>query len=422
MTKRTQANESGNTGGINGKGKSGNNNKFPIDGDGNEITPGAKFFAGFLLILFTIFSAIYLIGHWPDRLAPRDWKPLYIYEWFHVRLAEVRDSGSVRNLTDSIAIAEHFGYMTGGNRKSDTMQIPSTLKDSSKIDSLRKLNNEIKARRSNKQQPPQLNKKYAESELLHINTLLLILVAVAGFLGNMIYIASSFATYIGNGEFKRRWTVWYIIKPFTAAALAIAIYFVFRGGFLNMSDDTTNINLYGLITISFLTGLFTDRTTLKLKEVFDVLMRPKEERANPLTGDKPQIINIDAQPLEVGKTATIIITGKNLDKKPLTIKIEGQEITSINKQSSVISFNYILRSELKDKDSLQLEITDDSGQPIHHPYNLTIKKGNDEKEDGANGGMEEHADRDNQQSAPVDENQQEFGDPDSEDLTNSPKD
>lgn len=55
---------------------------------------------------------------------------------------------------------------------------------------------------------------------------LLILVAFGGFLGNMIYIAASFT-----------------------------------------------INIYGLMTLSLLAGLFTDRTTLKLKEVFDVLLK-----------------------------------------------------------------------------------------------------------------------------------------------------
>jgi hypothetical protein len=103
----------------------------------------------------------------------------------------------------------------------------------------------------------------------------------------MIYIATSFTTFVGAGKFKKSWILWYCVKPFTAAALALGMYFVFRGGFLNMSDDSTNINLYGVMTLSILTGLFTDRATLKLKEVFDVLLKPSEERPNKLEKNAP---------------------------------------------------------------------------------------------------------------------------------------
>jgi hypothetical protein len=366
-----------NDGNGNDYGKPGNDKKNFIDGDGNEITRSGKFLAGGLLIVITFCSILYLIGHWPDRLvAPRDhMKPLYIYKWFHVRLAEIPDTGRVRYVNDSTAFAEEPGFVNTGNKKPDTIQIPDTLKDVRKIDSIRKVNNAIIAGFSTKPSP-QLSAKIfpAESELLHINTLLLILVGVAGFLGNMIHIASSFTTFIGNGDFKKRWSLWYIVKPLTAAAMAIAIYFVFRGGFLNMSDDSTNINLYGLMTISILAGLFTDRTTLKLKEIFDVLLRPKEERANPLVKGKPQVISIDAQPLELGKAVTIAILGKNLDSQPITIKLQGQEVMNVNKQPSVISFNYTLPPELKDKETLLLEISDDTGKEIHPAKVLTIKK------------------------------------------------
>lgn len=77
-----------------------------------------------------------------------------------------------------------------------------------------------------------------------------------------------------------------------------------------MSDDSSNINLYGLMTISILAGLFTDRTTLKLKEVFDVLLQPKEERKDPVINNSFQVSKIDPPLLEAGKPNTITIKRK----------------------------------------------------------------------------------------------------------------
>jgi hypothetical protein len=192
---------------------------------------------------------------------------------------------------------------------------------------------------------------------IHINTLLLILVAFGGFLGNMIYIAASFTTYVGSGKFRKSWTLWYCIKPFSAAALAITLYFVFRGGFLNMSDESANINIYGLMTLSLLAGLFTDRTTLKLKEVFDVLLKPKEERPDALENDNPKVLGVKADPLEVGKAVLVTLSGTHLDKGKVDIAIEGQPIsTDLDIKPDSISFSYTLPDELKDSTTVTLTV------------------------------------------------------------------
>jgi hypothetical protein len=422
MTNNTSEHPEANT--LNNNGGNANPPQSPTppykDKDGNEITPAWKFLSGIFLVLLTLFSLVYLIGHWPDRLvSPRDnVKPLYTYKWFHVRLAGIPDTGSVRYLNDSIVVVDEYGLSNLNKGRRDTIVV-DTIKEARRKDSAKRINDSLKAvwKQEDIQRTSSYGKAYPqEQELMHINTLLLILVALAGFLGNMIYIASSFTTYIGNGQFRKSWNLWYCVKPFTAAALAVAIYFVFRGGFLNMSDDSTNINLYGLMTISILAGLFTDRTTLKLKEVFDVLLRPREERSDPLEGNKPLISDIEAPLLEVGQGVLIKITGKNLDKKSLIVKIDGKEIGNVNRQPSIISFSYTLPSELKDKDALRLEIVDDKGVPVHHPTELKVKKGSGAT--GNNGNAEYMKVK----SPFVDENQEEFGDPDTDDDINKPQD
>src|SRR5688500_17518431 len=65
-----------------------------------------------------------------------------------------------------------------------------------------------------------------DNSTLHINTIMFLLVALAGFTGNMIHIATSFTNYVGSEKFKSSWLLWYFVKPFTAAALAVIFYMV----------------------------------------------------------------------------------------------------------------------------------------------------------------------------------------------------
>ncbi|RFM28285.1 hypothetical protein [Deminuibacter soli] len=223
----------------------------------NEITRGGLVLAGLLLIGATGFAIWLLVGLWPDRMPnPRSNCMWYTGKLFHVRLLD--------------SCAEAPVLIPG---------VPATVITDSlhpAADSLAKDSTAVTVK-------PAISP--ASDGLIQLNTLLLILVALGGFLGNLIHISTSFTTFIGSQAYKRSWTLWYFVKPFTAAALAVALYFSFRAGFLNYSNDASNLNLYGIMALSFLAGLFTDTATLKLKEVFEVLFRPKEQRPDAIETD-----------------------------------------------------------------------------------------------------------------------------------------
>lgn len=340
------------------------------DNDGNEITSAGKWLAGLLIIFFTFFSAIYLIAHWPDRIpGPKDnTTSLYINKWFHVRLVDsIIDTSHLQKLvvhtsTETVKKDSSDTDTTDNHMETDVAVAtpsPTVTDDIVFI--------QVKGRT--------VYYKGSEEDLIHINTLLLILVGVAGFLGNMIHISTSFTTFIGAGKFRKSWVLWYVVKPFTAAALAIAIYFVFRGGFLNMSDDSSNINIYGLMTISLLSGLFTDRATLKLKEIFDVLFRtsPKEERPDQLTNGAAKITGVTADPLEAGKPALITLTGEKLNEGNISITIENTPVDNPERKPDSISFNYTLPDALKDKESVTLSAKPDNAANAS-TFQLKIKQ------------------------------------------------
>ena len=319
----------------------------PPQGPANEITTTGQIIAGALLILFILIPGYILIAWWPDRLpaAKEGIRPLYINERFHVRLAGIPDSSGM----DTVSLA-------GPSRKKDSTASTQDSQKTTTIDSnIRPADSNARpigltrvaaAKDSQSTHHAQAGQapRYAIKGLIHINTLLLILVAAAGFLGNMIYITSSFTTFIGAVKFKRSWLLWYFVKPFTAAGLALGVYFVFRGGFLNMSDDSTSINIYGLITISILTGLYTDRATLKLAEVVNTIFgfRPDENDHRP---DKLhqglKITGFSPAALVLGQVNTILITGENLDKQKLLITINETAVNNPIISSSAISFQYL---------------------------------------------------------------------------------
>ena len=329
-----------------------------FDQDGNEISLHGKWIAGFLLFLFTVLPCVGIVAYWPDRLAKPDEKlaPIYVNEPFHLYLAGIPEDFCCGQLDDSVQ------YRT-----------PSIVHDTVFVDSTRLQGGIFRNQTTASSTVSTKNPFYGKS-LIHINIILLILVGLGGFLGNMVHIATSFTTFIGAGKFRRSWTLWYFIKPFTAAALAIGLYFVFRGGFMNMSDGGSSINLYGLMTISIFTGLFTDKATEKLKEVFEVLFRSRDVRPDAL--EEPyRVTGVNLSVIEKGKENQLVLAGEHLDKfKPvITINDETIAITSITENS--IAFNYSIPSTLNDINSLRLAVRDEKGKELF-AADLTVQESN----------------------------------------------
>ncbi len=117
----------------------------------------------------------------------------------------------------------------------------------------------------------------------------LALVAVAGALGSYIHLATSFADYLGNRQFVKSWTWWYVLRPFIGSTLAVAVYFAARGGLISGGAGAGDLSPYGVAALAGLTGMFSKQATDKLREVFENLFKTEEsQRADPL---KPQPAN-----------------------------------------------------------------------------------------------------------------------------------
>jgi len=301
----------------------------------NQINFWGKLLAGIFLISFTA-AAIYLtMAYWPNKMPPikdGDDGAWYSKECFKITLIEKPDSSLMGQIKATQTKIDSFE--TKIKAKKDSLKTKAdTLFFNSLNDSLAKLKI-IKADLAKS------NPVIDEDKKIHLNTILLILVALMGFLGNMVHIASSFTSYVGNGTFLRSWVLWYFVKPFTAAGLAIIIYFIIRAGFLSYGAGAGGISLYGIMALSALAGLFTDSATLKLKEVFEVIFKPKDDRTGKLQGDALTIATISPDPIPAGVESTLVITGKNLNMAGLKITMSGVSVTPVTNTSEKLEIKY----------------------------------------------------------------------------------
>jgi hypothetical protein len=103
----------------------------------------------------------------------------------------------------------------------------------------------------------------------------LILVAIAGGIGSIIYCMRSATWYLGNLEFRRSWAPWYLAQPFIGAALGAMTYIVFRAGLIQPSNNGAEaVNLFGFLAISALVGLYTEQALTQLKVIAETVLRP----------------------------------------------------------------------------------------------------------------------------------------------------
>jgi hypothetical protein len=205
-----------------------------------------------------------------------------------------------------------------------------------------------------------------------LETLLMLLVALGGFLGNMIYIAAAFTAYVGGGRFRKSWVLWYFVKPFTAAGLALSLYLVFRAGLLSANNPGANINPFGIVGLAMLTGMFTDATTKKLRDVF-ASVKTKEPEKKPATAaaeeaavsDAPEFTAITPEEnITKGQDTKITITGNNFDKQALLIVLGDQRITGMTISPKEITFTVNIPAAVA-SDAIVLAITDQTGKTLY---------------------------------------------------------
>ena len=113
---------------------------------------------------------------------------------------------------------------------------------------------------------------------------LILLVFLLGGLGGAIASFNSLANYRGEGALTKSWFLHYLVSPWLGAGVAIIMYLVLRAGFFPGSNDQLEGSAipWGIVAIAGLTGLFYDKSLLKLQQVFATVFNPQDQRGGKL--------------------------------------------------------------------------------------------------------------------------------------------
>lgn len=200
---------------------------------------------------------------------------------------------------------------------------------------------------------------------INFNAIVFLLVALSGFLGSMIHIGTSFGNFIGSEQFKSSWIPWYFMKPFTATGVALIMYFVLRAGLLN-AGGSAQLNLYGLVTLSALAGLFTDKATIKLEEIFMVIFKPEDKRPDKLEKGKLSfnVTGVDGQQLGIDDEQQLVISGENGGNQLLKLRINNTDIPDFTIRPNGISFSYQIPAGIKGSQTIPLQLFDESDREL----------------------------------------------------------
>lgn len=160
-----------------------------------------------------------------------------------------------------------------------------------------------------------------------------------GLLGSYIHTTLSFAAYAGNRKFLASWTWWYVLRPPAGGLLAVLVFFLFGGGYFGKSDVT---NSYVVATYAGLVGLFSEVALMKLKEIMETILKPKEERSDKITGGdgplgKPVISSVVVEDQATKKYA---VTGSGF-VSGARVKVGTQERTSTFVSNSKLTFTLL---------------------------------------------------------------------------------
>jgi hypothetical protein len=147
-----------------------------------------------------------------------------------------------------------------------------------------------------------------------------------GALGACIHGALAFTAYVGTRRAEASWTSWYLLRPFMGMALAILFYSLFREGLVAQRVTAEQINVFFMVGMAGLVGLFSKATVKKLQEVFDRTTLPDPEAAFQRRGATPPAQPVSAPSID--PLAAPISTGT----APVSLKLKGKNFV---KDSSI---------------------------------------------------------------------------------------
>lgn len=159
------------------------------------------------------------------------------------------------------------------------------------------------------------------------------LMILAGALGAIAHGLRSFSWYVGNRQLVWSWIPLYFFLPFIGAATSTIFYLIIRGGLMSGAAESDNV--FGLMAIGTLVGLFSQQALQKLKSISEAIftVTPAGKDAQP---EKPPLKVEKVEPAEGQENQSVTILGSGFTREVMVIfddlpakvaKVEDNTIT-----------------------------------------------------------------------------------------------
>jgi hypothetical protein len=211
-------------------------------------------------------------------------------------------------------------------------------------------------------------------------SVLILLVILAGALGAYVHAATSFAKYVGNRRFARSWYWWYLGRLPIGSALALIVYFALRGGLVGGDATSGQVNPYGVAALAAMAGLFSRQAVDKLNEVFDTFFRTRTDTrdADTLEAPVPEVEKVEPASFSRAQDQDLTIRGRGfIDESRVLIKLANADATLLLSEKAALSETEIVvkieANELDPGDYELRVINDPPGGGVSTPVPLTVK-------------------------------------------------
>lgn len=185
---------------------------------------------------------------------------------------------------------------------------------------------------------------------------LILVTLIAGTLGSLIHVLTSFINHTGQQRFNDVWFWWYIFRPPLGALLALVFFFAIQGGMLLLVDasgkESASLKPSGVASVAMLVGLFTQQATFKLKELFDTLFATR----NKDMLDSVKVVSISPTLLNMGAQQQLVtLKGSNLEYGMRAIwDRQRMDVTYVSDSEATLILNTSELMQTGDKEVLTI--------------------------------------------------------------------
>ena len=185
------------------------------------------------------------------------------------------------------------------------------------------------------------------------NNKILWLIIIVGILGASIHALTSLSEFVGNNTFDKNWSLWYYLRPFVGALLALLSYWFLRAGLFSIESTK---DLYGILAVAGLIGIFSKQALYKISDIANAIFTSNHEKhlKGKLSENPIPKVNSIPQEITVGTTnRSIILTGENFvsstkvyynkEELPTVIKSSTELEVSLNEKSVLLAGDLALK-------------------------------------------------------------------------------